>query len=382
MVSPYEYKLLIREERNFRMTVDIVRYRLHTQLLSQTTLTQPTDVVEYLGAVQSQDYAGAKWALAQRLKNATTDAAIDKDFNEGKILRTHLMRPTWHFVTPKDIRWLLELTAPRVHAVNAFMYRSQKLDKATLKKGNAALEKALRGGNQLTRAELSSVFQKADLGGNGIRMGYFLMYAELEGLICSGARRGKQFTYALLEERVPSVKALTREEGLAELTRRYFATRGPATLQDFTWWSGLTMADARQGIDMVKSEFVNEVWNDQSYWFADFVSPVRMKSPTAHLLPNYDEYFIGFKDRSDIAEIAEKAGIKSDDPSLIAHIVILDGQVVGGWRRTVKKNTALVELKLFAELTKTEHQAVSKEVERYGKFLGLPTKVENVNQLS
>lgn len=359
------------------MALDIVRYRLHTQLLSQTTLTQPAEIVEWLGAVQSQDYAGAKWALAQRLKDATTDAAIDKDFNEGKMLRTHLMRPTWHFATPADIRWLLKLTAPRVHAANGFMYRSLELDKATLKKGNATLEKALRGAQQLTRSELASVFQKADLVGSGVRIGYFLMYAELEGLICSGARRGKQFTYALLEERVPPVKALSREEALAELTRRYFATRGPATLQDFTWWSGLTMADAKEGIELVKSQFVNEVWKDQSYWFANSMSPVKAKSPTAHLLPNYDEYFIGFKDRSAIAEIAEKVGIKSDDPSLIAHIVILDGQIVGGWRRTLQKDAVFIELKLFTKLTNSENQAVRKVVEQYGKFLGLPTKLAN-----
>jgi hypothetical protein len=356
------------------MTLDIVRYRLHTQLLSQTTLNQPGEVVEWLGAVQSQDYAGAKWALAQRLREPITDAAIDQDFNAGKILRTHLMRPTWHFVTPADIRWLLKLTAPRVHAVNGFMYRSQGLDKAMLKKGNAALEKTLRDGKQLTRAELASFFQKAGLigDGHGVRMGYFLMYAELEGLICSGARRGKQFTYALLEERVPSVRALTHDEALAELTRRYFARRGPATLQDFTWWSGLTMADAKKGIEMVKSNFVNEVWQDQSYWFANSASPVKMKSPTAHLLPNYDEYFIGFKNRGAIAEIAEKVGIKSEDPSLMAHIVILNGQIIGGWRRNVKKDTVSIELKLFTKLTQAENQAVSKVAEQYGKFLGLP----------
>jgi len=361
------------------MTLDIVRYRLHTQLLSQSTLNQPAQVVEWLGAVQSQDYAGAKWALAQRLQEPTNDAAIDRDFNEGKILRTHLMRPTWHFVTPADIRWLLKLTAPRVHAVNAFMYRSQGLDKPTLRKGNAMLEKSLRGGNQLTRSELSSIFQKAGLIGDahGVRMGYFLMYAELDGLICSGARRGKQFTYALLEERVPPVKPLTSDEALAELTRRYFATRGPATLQDFTWWSGLTMADAKKGIDMVKSQFVNEVWNDQSYWFADSVLPVKMKSPPAHLLPNYDEYFIGFKDRGAIAEIAENVGIKRDDPSLIAHIVILGGQIIGGWKRTLKKDAVLIELKLFTKLTKAENQAISKSVEQFGKFLGLPTRLAN-----
>jgi hypothetical protein len=378
-MSWYKDERLIKkaEARNSGMILDIVRYRLHTQLLSQTTLTQPGEVVEWLGAVQSQDYAGAKWALAQRLKNGITDSEIDKDFNEGKLLRTHLMRPTWHFVTPQDIRWLLKLTAPRVHAVNGFMYRSQGLDKAILKKGNATLEKALRNGEQLTRSEIVSEFQKAGLisDGNGVRMGYFLMHAELEGLICSGGRRGKQFTYALLEERVPPVKALTPDEALAELTRRYFATRGPATLQDFTWWSGLTMLDAKKGIEMVKSEFVNEVWQDQSYWFANSVSPVRMKSPTAHLLPNYDEYFIGFKDRSAIAEIAEKVGIKSDDPSLIAHIVILDGQIIGGWRRTIQKGAILVELQLFTQLTKAQDQAVNHAIEQYGKFLGLPIKL-------
>lgn len=380
-MSRYRYELFIKksEAQIFGMALDIVRHRLHTQLLSQTTFTQPAEVVEWLGAVQSQDYAGAKWALAQRLKESTTDAKIDKDFNEGKILRTHLMRPTWHFVTPADIRWLLKLTAPRVHAVNAFMYRSQGLDKATLRKGSTMLEKALRGGNQLTRSELASLFQKAGLIGdsNGVRMGYFLMYAELEGLICSGARRGKQFTYALLEERVPRVKSLTPVEALAELTRRYFATRGPATLADFTWWSGLTMADAKKGIDMVKSQFVNEVWKDQSYWFANSVSPVTMKSPTAHLLPNYDEYFIGFKDRSAIAEVAERAGIQSSDPSLIAHIVILDGQIIGGWKRTIEKDAVLVALKLFTKLTKAENQAVGKAVDGYGNFLRLPTKLAN-----
>lgn len=356
------------------MALDIVRYRLHTQLLSQSTLTQPADVVGWLGAVQSQDYAGAKWALAQRLKNVTTDAAIDQDFNDGKILRTHLMRPTWHFVTPADIRWLLQLTAPRVHAANGFMYRSQGMDKATLKKGNALLEKTLQGGKQLTRSELASVFKKAVLidDGAGVRMGYFLMHAELEGLICSGARRGKQFTYALLEERVAPVKALTHAEALAELTRRYFATRGPATLQDFTWWSGLTMTDARNGIEMVKSQFVNEVWKGQSYWFANSVSPVKEKSPTAHFLPNYDEYFIGFKDRSAIAEIAKKVGVKSDDPSLIAYIVVLDGQIIGGWKRTIEKDAVLVELKLFVKLTRAESQAAQHALERYSRYLGFP----------
>jgi hypothetical protein len=184
-------------------------------------------VVSYLGAVQAQDYAGAKWALGQRIQNAT-DAAIDQSFNAGEILRTHLMRPTWHFVTPADIRWMLMLTAPRVHAANAFMYRNLELDEVALKKSNATLEKGLQGGKQLTRSELASVFREAGIIADGLRMGYFLMYAELVGLLCSGPRRGKQFTYALLEERAPKVKPLGHDEALAELVSRYFR---PAVLR-------------------------------------------------------------------------------------------------------------------------------------------------------
>jgi len=357
------------------MTIDIPRYRLHNQFLSQTDFTEPEQVVAALGAVQAQDYSGAKWALGQRLKNATTDVTMDKAFNEGKILRTHILRPTWHFVAPEDIRWMLMLSAPRVHTVNGFMYRQQGLDQPIIKKSYNVLEKVLQGSNHLTRSELGSAFEKAGIEKtDGIRLGYFLMSAELDGLICSGGRKGKQFTYALLEERAPKVKTLTREEALAELTRRYFATRGPATLHDFTWWSGLTMAEAKVGIESVKPQFVSEMINGKTYWFDPSVEPIKEKSPTAHLLPNYDEYFVGFKDRSTIGEVAKQAGIKSDDPSFLAHVIVLDGQLVGGWRRTLKKDTVQIELMLITELTKTQEGAVERAVNQFGEFLGLPVE--------
>jgi len=353
------------------MTLEIPFQRLHSQKLSHPIFKTPNEVVQWLGAVQAQDYAGAKWALAQRMLN-TTDAALDEAFADGSILRTHLLRPTWHFVTPKDIRWMLKLTAPRVHAVSAYMVRQSGLDKAIFKKSNVTLEKALRGDKQLTRTELASNLDKAGISADGFRLGYLMMYAELEGLICSGARRGKQFTYALLEERVPPAKALTRDEALAELISCYFRTRGPATLQDFTMWSGLTMTDARNGIDMVKSKFEQETLNGQTYWFPESTPPKKANSSIAYLLPNYDEYFIGFKDRSAIGEVAQKAGIKGDDPALIAHIIILNGQIVGGWRRTLKKDEVIVEASLITKLNKAEEQAVAAAAKRFGRFLELP----------
>ena len=361
------------------MALDIPCYRLHNQFLSHPDITEPEQVVKCLGAVQSQDYGGGKWALGLRMKGAT-EATIDRAFNEGKILRTHILRPTWHFVAPEDIRWMLALSAPRVHAVNGFMYRQQGLDREMIPKSYGVLENVLQGNKQLTRTELGSAFAKAGIkNAKGVRLGYFMMSAELDGILCSGARKGKQFTYTLLEERVPKVKALKREEALAELTRRYFATRGPATLQDFTWWSGLTMAEARKGIELVKSHFVNEVFDDQTYWFANSVSPIKEKSPTAHLLPNYDEYFIGFKDRSAIGKVAQLANVEANNPAFLAHIIIIDGQIVGGWKRTLKKDAVLVELNLITKLTKAESEAVKAAIEQYGKFLGLPAKLANVD---
>jgi hypothetical protein len=200
------------------------------------------------------------------------------------------------------------------------------------------------------------------------------MSAELDGLICSGPRHGKQFTYALLEERAPPVKTRKREESLVELTRRYFATRGPATLQDYTWWSGLTMADAREGIEALKPEFLSETIDGKTYWFDASISPVREKSPTAYLLPNYDEYFIGFKDRSAIGQIVRQAGFKGDEPSFLAHVIILDGQLVGGWKRTVSKEKVTVTLSLVVPLKKSQERAVEKAANQYGEFMGLPVE--------
>jgi hypothetical protein len=208
----------------------------------------------------------------------------------------------------------------------------------------------------------------------GLRLGYIMMSAELDGLICSGARRGKQFTYALLEERVSPAEEISRDEALAELVWRYFSTRGPATLQDFTWWSGLTLRDARHGIQSVKSEFHQHEANGQTYWFVESAAAAR-SSPTVYLLPNYDEYFIGFKDRSAIGELATRANIEKNDPSLFAHIIILDGQVAGGWKRIVEKSKVLVELSPIAKLTRPEKQAVARAAERFGKFLGLPVEL-------
>lgn len=332
---------------------------------------RPSEVVAWLGAVQAQDYPGAKWALGLRAQGLV-DATVEQAFTEGSLLRTHVLRPTWHFVTPADIRWLLALTGPRVVATTAHYYRTLELDAAVLSRSNAALTRALRGGRQLTRAELSQALQRARIGSAvANRVAWLLMHAELNGLICSGARRGKQFTYALLEERVQPAPALDRDQALYELARRYFATRGPATVRDFAWWSGLTMADARKALHLALSHFEQVSLDGQTYWFAAAAQPLPSSRGRAHLLPNYDEYFIGLRDRSAIGQVWKKAGLEARNDALMAHLVIVDGQIVGRWKRAVLKDAVEVRLDIPARLTAKQHKAVTAAAERYAAFLQL-----------
>ena len=352
-----------------RVRLDPAQRRLVSQRLVASRLKGPKQVVEWLGAVQAQDYAGAKWALGQRIRGAT-DRDIERAFDNGEILRTHLLRPTWHFVSPADIRWLLELTRQRVHATNASMYRKLGVDAALVRRSTNALTKALEGGNHLTRAALRDALERAGVPTKGeLRMGYIMMHAELEGLVCSGPRRGKQFTYALLDERVPGTPVLEREEALAELSRRYFTSRGPATVHDFAKWSGLTIAACRKGLDAVQHELEHEVVDGKEYWF----KPTKAvggeaSSLTAHLLSIYDEYVSGYKDRSAIVTAKNAARLVAIGNALTG-IVLVNGQIVGTWKRALDVAAVRVRLELFTRLKRDANSAVDAAVAKYAQFL-------------
>jgi Winged helix DNA-binding domain len=353
------------------INLDIAHRRLHNQHITRRTLETPQALVEWLGAVQAQDFAAAKWALGLRLQGVTDDD-MEQAFIDGAILRTHVMRPTWHFVSPADIRWLLALTAPHIRAASAYYNRKLELDDAVFRRTNAVLANALQGGKQLTRDELASALQQAGIATDGEqRVTHIMMRAELDGVICSGARRGKQFTYALLAERAPQARTLDRDEALAELTTRYFTSHGPATIQDFVWWSGLTVADARAGLAMVTSHLLHETIGGQTYWFPPSTPPAQDLAPTAYLLPNYDEYTVGYTDRSAIFDALHTNKL---DPrsGLLTNTMVLDGQVVGTWKRTFKKNTVVIEANPFVPLSDTETCTFVAPANRYGEFLHMP----------
>lgn len=358
-----------------RIHSELAVRRLHNQRLAGGGCASPEDVVHWLGAVQAQEYPKCKWALGQRADGAT-DAEVGRAFDEGRILRLHVMRPTWHFVTPADARWLLELTAPRVHAANASAYRKQELDEETFRRSEAALVHALQGGATLTRAEIKESLQHAGVEPGGpVRFGHLLMHAELERVICSGPLRGKQHTYTLLEERAPQGRRLEREEALAELARRYFTSHGPATVDDCSWWSGLTKSEVRQGIDLAGGSLVEESFAGKSYWSGEPAVQTESGSPIVRLLPDFDEYFIAYKDRSALFErlVAEKVRYTSDD--FFYPPFLVDDQIAGAWKRTIKKDGAVIETKIMARLNDEETRAFQEAVRRYESYLGMPVSV-------
>lgn len=355
-------------------SISVSDQRLRNQHLVSKGLKKPADVVKWLGAVQSQDYAGAKWALAQRCPGFT-NVDMDQLFNDGQILRTHVMRPTWHFVLPEDIRWLLALTAPRVKAISVYQYRQLGMDESFLKRTNHLLAKALEGGKHLTRQELSDVLEQGGVKARGQLLAYIVIWAELEAVICSGARRGKQFTYALLEERAPKAKILTRDESLSELIKRYFISHGPALANDFAWWSGLTMTDTKLGIEMLKPRLTSETIDGKTYWFFPNSPPVRSNPQSIHLLPNYDEYLISYKDYSPIFSNEVKKLHKPFGNALLAHLIVRDGKIIGGWRREIKKKEVIIKTELFVQISKSDKLALGAAADQFGEFLGLPCSI-------
>jgi hypothetical protein len=349
---------------------ELLNCRLRNTGLSHSPFNNAGDAVTHSGAVQAQDFAAAKWALGLRVKNSN-NADIEKAFNNGTILRTHVMRPTWHFIMPEDIRWMLELTAPRVKSFLESSNRKLGLDDALFEKSNAAIVRALESHTYLTRLELKMILANIGISTDVRHLADIIMRAELDGLICSGPRRGKQFTYALLEERVGGSTQLSREKALDRLARTYFTSHGPAQLKDFSWWSGITEKEAGYALDGIKSGLEQATLDGRTYFYTPHAEMTARDSPSAFLLSIYDEYTIAYKDRRDISEARDIERRISRGNALTA-VIVINGKVAGTWKRALKKKTIEIHLNPFRRLDNDELEAVESEVTRYGKFFGTP----------
>lgn len=341
----------------------LLAVRMRNQRLRGARFDTARDVVHWLGALQAQEFHLAKWSVAQRTRGATK-ADVDQAFADGVIVRTHLLRPTWHFVLGEDIRWLLTATAPRVHALSAYVYRQQELDSRLLKKSHALFAKVLKGGVHLTRAELAAALARAGIRAQGTRLAYIVLHAELEAIVCSGAMNGKQHTYALLDERVPVTKPLGPDAALAELTRRYFRSRGPATVNDFARWSSLTVKQGLDGIESVAPELGSEVIDGRTCWFApDAAVGSRPSSPVADLVQCYDEIIMAYgESRDDSCRVGRGP---------FYHSVLMDGRLVGHWRPVAKGSAVRIDMALNRALARAESKALDRAIDAYGRFLGV-----------
>jgi len=349
---------------------EILTCRLRNTGLSHSPFNRARDAVAHLGAVQAQDFTAAKWALGLRAKNSSSED-IEQAFNNGEILRTHVMRPTWHFILPEDIGWMLDLTAPRVKSFLTGSNLKIGLDDVLFEKSNTLIARALEGHTTLTRLELKTILAKNGIVTDVRRLAHIIMRAELDGLICSGPLRGKQFTYALLEERVKRTVRLNREKALEKLARTYFTSHGPAQLQDFAWWSGLTETEAGYALDRIRTGLKYILHKGRTYWFFPSAKPSVPDSPPALLLSIYDEYTIAYHDRSDISDAHDIERMISMGNALTA-VIILNGRVAGSWKRAFGNKTIKISLNPFRRLDRDEQEALEYEVTRYGNFFGIP----------
>ncbi len=353
---------------------DISTLRLYNQQIAATKLKTAKELAGWMGAMQAQDFNQAKWAIGVRLPHLT-EAQIESAFNNGEILRTHLMRPTWHFVSADDIYWLLELTAKQIKSTTKSRNRDLGLTENELVKSKDVLVKSLEGNLALTREELSDQLNRAGINTYEQRLPHIMMDAEIDGIICSGGIRDKKQTYALLEERVPVKKTFSKEEALALLAKKYFTGHGPATLPDFVWWSGLPIAEARKALEMNKSNLISETLETGTYWFAGSIGILSSLPDSVYLLPAFDEYLISYKNRISAITLENHTKAISNN-GIFRPVIIVNGQISGLWKRTIKKDTVQIELNHFRPHNEKEIGLIEKAAESFGLFAGKKVEVK------
>ncbi len=352
-------------------SLDIAAQRLNSQRLSHPDLDSPAEVVRWFGAVQAQDYYGSLYALGLRLRQAT-EATIEQAIAERTIVRTWPMRGTIHYVPAEDLRWMLTLLARRRIPRNRSIYSRVGLSEDDFEQARKVLVRVLGGGKQLTRAEVYEALEKARLKTTPEQRGLHIIgYWAQMGLVCLGARRGRQPTITLLDDWVPDGRSLNGDEALAELARRYFTSHGPATLADFSWWSGLNAADARAGLQAARARLVPQTVDGRTYWSGPAADHPRKPEADIHLLPAWDEFSVAYKDRSALV-----------DPSLGKEIgyglgpsIICNGKLVGRWKRTLDRDEVSIQVELMSPLGRKERAGLTAAADRYGSFIGLAAKV-------
>lgn len=323
---------------------DIALLRLGSQHVGGKIDKSPAALVAWMGAMQAQDYGMARLAVGIRVPR-TNSTIVQTAIDRGEVIRTHVLRPTWHLASARDISWMLDLTAPHIRRSLKSRHRQLELTPSTIRKCYRVIESSLSGEDHLTREELVQRLRETGIKTHDQRDAHILMMAELDKIICSGPLRRKKNTYRLFAKCVGNPVTMPREESLATLAGRYLKSHGPATIQDFSWWSGLPVKDAKTAIEMVKAGFLSETIGARTYWFVSR-RPSRTHADSVYLLPAYDEFIISYRDRSACLALnhhAKAIGVNG----MFRPVIVFNGQVVGTWNRTMVKNKAVIATKLF-----------------------------------
>lgn len=353
---------------------EMLHARLGNQKLTGSEFTRPDELLGWLGGMQAQDYTSCKWAVGLRTPGIT-DTHVEQAIAERTIVRSWLMRGTLHLATAKDIRWMLDLLAPRLIKAGAGRHRQLELDEKTFSKSREILQHAMRNQNELSREELRVLLEKNGIRTTGQRLPHLLQRAALEKLICFGVRKNKEFTFVLMDDFVPLTNPKSTDEALAELAKRYFSSRGPATLEDFVWWSGLRIAEARTGLEAIKPEFQQQTINGRTYFFSQQPVTKATPKPATCLLPAFDEYVIAYRDRSALLDPAYSKQVISKN-GIFYPIMLENGQVIGTWKRRFKIDRVVIEFNPFSQINQSTKNRFAALAEEFATFTGKVAAIE------
>jgi hypothetical protein len=346
---------------------DVSNIRLVNQQIEASTFKEGKDLVSWMGAMQAQDYAMATWGIGLRLPGST-EKLIQEEIDRGAILRTHLLRPTWHLISADDIWWILELTAAQVRTKSSSRLKQLGISSELCLKSNQVIESAFISHKYLTREELYFEMEQNKVGGGKDCWSHLIFLAELDGILCSGIKKDKSQTYAILCDRVSRPASISRDEALAKLAFKYFSSHCPASLNDFIWWSGLPITAAKRALEIIKPGFISETIADQEFWFPENFSRSAPVASSVYLLPAFDEFLISYKDRT--AAFPLRHHSKAFTNNGIFHpVIVVGGKVKGIWKRTIKKNKVYFESQFFDDVSKEVLDLTKNAALKFAAFL-------------
>ncbi len=352
----------------------LARLRLQSQRIATSDLASPLDAARWMLALQAQDLPGARWSVGLRVPGSTL-ADVDGALARGEIVRSWPLRGTLHLVAAENLAWLLALTAPRMQQAAASRHRQLELDADTFARARSIAVGALEGGRALSRRDLFATFSAHGIPSAGQRGPHLLAHLCQSGTLCLGPMQGAEQAIVLLPEWVPNPRQLDRDQALGELAQGYFASHGPATMRDFMRWAGLTARDAALGLAVAGDRLEAWLLGDTRYWLAAGTRHVRPARRAVHLLPGFDEYLLGYADRSAALADAHREAIVPGGNGMFLSTIVSDSQVVGTWRRRLVGGRLVVTPFPFAPLPPPVERSLVGAARAYARFLGVPVDV-------